>query len=247
MAMKRRLLARQLEEARQGRRDHQQLDHRLRLLAPPQVEDQAEPAVGDERERMRRVDRLRRQHRQDLLAEMVGQPGALGVGQILLAERPRAPRSASASRSTIHSACCATTSASASLGDRVELLRRGHAVGAQILDPLQLMPLEAGDADHEEFVEVGAGDRQEAKPLEQRMGRVGRLLQHAPVEGEPAQLAVEQPRRRCRPDRPRVHAAPRASMMPPSPSARRMVGRVSRARSAMAKRSIASTTRSAIK
>src|SRR6185369_1791598 len=107
--------------------------------------------------------------------------------------------------------------------------------------------LETGDADHEKFVEVVPGDRQEAKPLEQRMGDIGRFFEHTTVEAEPTELAIEQARGLFGDVGGDVHAAPLASMIPPSASARRMVGRVRRARSAMAKRSIASTIRSAIK
>ena len=57
--------------------------------------------------------------------------------------------------------------------------------------PEQLVRLEPGDPDHEEFVEIVGRDRQEAKPLEQRVARVARLIEHAPVERQPAQLAVE--------------------------------------------------------
>ena len=138
-------------------------------LRRPKVEYQAEPAVGNERERMRRIDRLRGQDRQDLLAEMVGQPFAARVRSVV--RRPaRRVLSARASRSIIHSACWATTSESASLGNRVELLRRrSFRRRLQFLDALQLLALQSGDADHEEFVEIGSRNRQEAQPFEQRM------------------------------------------------------------------------------
>src|SRR6478672_2592606 len=45
-------------------------------------------------------------------------------------------------------------------------------------------------ADLEKLVEVGAGDAQEAQPLEQRHRRVLRLRQHAEVEVELRELAV---------------------------------------------------------
>ncbi len=77
------------------------------------------------------------------------------------------------------------------VGDGDEAADPSQAVGRTFLDAEQLLTLEAGDADHEEFVEIGAGDRQEAQPLQQRMGAVAGLLQHAAVEREPAQLPVE--------------------------------------------------------
>src|SRR6266566_3547109 len=45
--------------------------------------------------------------------------------------------------------------------------------------------------DLEELVQIGAEDREELEPLEQRVRAVGRLLQHAAVELEPGELAVE--------------------------------------------------------
>ena len=80
----------------------------------------------------------------------------------------------------------------------VELLADRQPVGRPLLDPERLVRLEAGDADHEEFVEVVGRDRQEAHALEQRVLGVARLLEHAAVEGQPAQLAVEVARLRLR-------------------------------------------------
>ena len=51
--------------------------------------------------------------------------------------------------------------------------------------------LEAGDAHHEELVEVRGEDREEVRALEDRAARVLGELEHALVEREPAELAVE--------------------------------------------------------
>ena len=53
----------------------------------------------------------------------------------------------------------------------------------------------AADADHEELVEVRAEDGEELEPLQQRHGRVLGLFEHAAVELEPAQFAVDVQRR----------------------------------------------------
>ena len=57
------------------------------------------------------------------------------------------------------------------------------------------LALEAGDANHEELVEIVGGDGEEADPFEQRMGVVVRLLEHPAVELEPRQLAIDEPLR----------------------------------------------------
>ena len=58
------------------------------------------------------------------------------------------------------------------LRDRVELLRRRQAVLARRGDAGEHLAFQAGDADHVELVEIAGRDRQEAQPLEQRMGLV---------------------------------------------------------------------------
>ena len=54
------------------------------------------------------------------------------------------------------------------------------------------LALEAGDADHEEFIEVVGGDREKTDPLEQGMGVIGGFLEHPAVEMQPRQLAVDE-------------------------------------------------------
>ena len=51
---------------------------------------------------------------------------------------------------------------------------------------------EAGDADHEELVQVAREDRQEADPFEERQGGVLGEFQDALIEPQPALLAVEE-------------------------------------------------------
>ena len=77
-------------------------------------------------------------------------------------------------------------------GDGGQLLGRRQAVGAGDGDAGPDLAAQAGDAHHVEFVEVVGGDRQEAQPLEQRVVRVAGLVQHALIEGEPGQLAIDE-------------------------------------------------------
>ena len=55
------------------------------------------------------------------------------------------------------------------------------------------LPLQAGDADHEEFIEIAAGDRQEPQALKQRVVLVLAFLKNAPVEFQPGYLPVHEP------------------------------------------------------
>jgi len=75
--------------------------------------------------------------------------------------------------------------------DRGKLLRQGEAVGGVIVDILKLLADEPRNAHHEELVQVITRYREKTKPFEQRVGMVARLVQHALVEGEPAQFTVE--------------------------------------------------------
>ena len=99
--------------------------------------------------------------------------------------------SSSAAWSSAQTSCWLVTSLSASMLIGCELLGRREAVGRTLLHAQQLVGLEAGDADHEEFVEVACRDRQESQPLEQRMARIACLFEDAAVERQPGQLAVE--------------------------------------------------------
>lgn len=65
-----------------------------------------------------------------------------------------------------------------------ELLGRRLAVRRLDGDLLAHLPFEAGNADHEEFIEVGGRDGEETQPLQQRMIRVQRFFKNAAVELE---------------------------------------------------------------
>ena len=55
------------------------------------------------------------------------------------------------------------------LAERVDHLRRRAAVGARVAEAGVDLVVQAGDADHEELVEVRREDRRELQPLEQRL------------------------------------------------------------------------------
>ena len=117
---------------------------------------------------MRGIDRLRRQDRQDLVAEMLVEP-RLGVGvERLVAEDVHAGI-ASVGLQLRPDSCWLVISRSASAVIAASCWATVSPSVRELLDAHGLLALEAGDADHEEFVEIVARDRQEAQPLEQRM------------------------------------------------------------------------------
>ena len=158
-----------------------------------QLHDQVQRLVEQLRERMRRVNRQRRQHRADLRAVILLDPGAIG-----LRPAPPAPgtgcrcRPAPAPARSRQQAYWSLDHAPHALGDGAERLGGGQAVHAA-LDHLALdLLLEAGHAHLEELVQVRADDAEELHPLQQRVLRVERLVEHALVELQPAQFAIDE-------------------------------------------------------
>ena len=86
---------------------------------------------------------------------------------------------------------CSSSICARALADGRELLLGVQAVGRDVVDAGAELLQQRRDAHHEELVEVGAGDGEELHALEQRMRRIVRLSEHALVELEPAQLAVD--------------------------------------------------------
>ena len=83
------------------------------------------------------------------------------------------------------------------LADAHELFGRRQPVRALLDDALAHLILQAGDAHHEEFIEVVGRDREEAEPLQHRMVLVLGLLQHAAIEVQPGKFPVDEALRAC--------------------------------------------------
>ena len=159
--------------------------------------------VRDVGERAPEPDRQRRQHGEDLapeaLVELVAVRAAstsragLDPDPVLGQRGPQLVVEARASGARV---CSRTARA-----DRRDRLRRAAAVLARLVDARVDLVLQAGDADHEELVQVARVDRAELQPLQQRDRVVLGELQDAVVELQPRQLAVEVQRRVVEVDR----------------------------------------------
>ncbi len=186
---------RQRDEAPQPARQADQAAIGPGEIAAVHVENHRHFQIGNEGEGMGRIDRDGRDGQEDVLEEMVLErffvrraPGrARNENHAGLRER-RAQLAPGRRLVGGHGLDLA-----ADLGQR---LRRGAAVeargGRAGLDLLD----QSGDAHHEEFVEIIRGDRQEAQPFEQRAALVHRLFEHAAVESQPGQLAIDETRGR---------------------------------------------------
>ncbi|MNI32905.1 hypothetical protein D3C73_868310 [compost metagenome] len=140
---------------------------------------------------MRRVDRQRRQHREQVFLEIRRQPCAVFGGerigaydedvflrQILLQHGERGL--------LLHLEIIDF------LQDRVELLGRRLAIGAADDDTLTDLTFEAGNTHHEEFVEVGSRNGQEPDTLQKRMRCIQRFFQNAAIKLQPGEFAVDE-------------------------------------------------------
>ena len=103
------------------------------------------------------------------------------------------PASASVPRRSRQIACWSEASCETVWLMQRELLGRRQAVGAALGDALADLRLDAGDADHEELVEVIGGNRQESHPLQHGMAGIDRFLEDAAVEVQPGELAIDEP------------------------------------------------------
>ncbi len=180
------------DEAAEDRRHLHPGEVLLAVLGVAHEHGEVQREAGDVGERVGRVDGKGRQHREDavleqplarllLVAVEVGPADELDAlrveqGDELLAEEPGV---------ALHLV--------ARLGpDAFEDVARHQSGGRPDGDIGSDPALEAGDADHEELVEVAGEDRGEAHPLEQRETGVLGLAEHAAAVGEPGELTVEE-------------------------------------------------------
>ena len=162
-------------------------------LGPPAVADHDREVLAqirNERKGMARIERERREHRADLAREVAAQVLAHRRRPRVLVEKRNLIRLEQLAKLDPRRGLIAQHLARAR-AHRLELLLGVVSIRSDVLDFLAQLLQRRRHADHEELVEVRAGDRQELHALEQRMGRVARLREHTFVELEPAQLAVD--------------------------------------------------------
>ena len=141
------------------------------------------------------VDRERREDREDVAAVPALGLDALGLGEVVPAEeldrlaveerKERVAERVGREPGLLEHA----------LADEDQLVGGRERFPRRAADARVDLPPKAADALHEEFVEVRAEDREEAHALEERVARIERLREHAAVELEPLEVAVEEARR----------------------------------------------------
>ena len=184
---------RQADDARQrARRPHQ---GHVALAAEGVLalehDGQVEALVEDARERMGGIQTQRRQHRQDLVLEVALQPAPLLGGPAVAREEADALGGERRLQCVVPELVLCTHQIEGARADARQHLGRRHAVGPGLEIAEHQLVLEYRDAHFEELVEVGVGDAQESQPLQQGHALVLGLRQHAEVELELGQLAVD--------------------------------------------------------
>ena len=144
---------RQTHEALDLRRDRQQRIHRLAIGLTTQLQRQRETEIGDERERMGRINGERREDREDLFEETRFEPRKF-FGRHLLGGEHGDARAAQFRADRKPEALLLLHERVGAGIDTVELLRRCEAVLAQRLDTGANLTAQARHADHVKFVEV---------------------------------------------------------------------------------------------
>ncbi len=187
------LFIRQPHEAVERRRQAQKRRHRLAAVDAVQLQAHGKAEIGNEGERVRRIDGERRQHREHAFLKLGFQPVAILIrkrsraydvdfflGKILLQNGKRGL--------LLHLQVVDF------LQNIFELFCRGLAVRGPDGDLLAHLAFETGDANHEELIEIGRRDGQETQPLQQRVIGVQRFLKDTAVELEPGEFAVDETR-----------------------------------------------------
>ena len=189
-----RVLLRQTDQARQRAR----CLHDGGARAPPegvaalQLDGEIQALVQHARERMRRVEPDRCQHREQLAEEILADPLLLRAGPFLALREHDAFARKRRQEHLVQQLVLLPDERMRLAAHRIEHFGATPRVRARIVQPELDRFLQPGDADLEELVQVRGDDGEEAQPLQQRHRLVRRLRQHAPVEGEDAELAVDE-------------------------------------------------------
>src|SRR5262245_2387090 len=148
--------------------------------------------VRDVRERVARVYGQRRENGKDALVEKIAQLRALVPVKAAVRDDPHVvllqPRQNLFEQAThLH-----FEQRAQAFRDEPQLRRRRKPVGGEQQRVGVELLLKARNADHKKLIEVGRKDREKFQPFEQRLRRVERLVEHAAVELDPTELAVEE-------------------------------------------------------
>ncbi len=173
------------------RRDDRQTGIAAEGIDAFQLDDEVQALVHQQRERMGRIETDRRDDRRNLVAEIAAHPGlefgrpvpAANEANLMLGQRWQ--------KHVVEDRVLAVDLFVDQLGYARQRLMRLQAVGARLFAGEGDALLQSGDANLEELIEVAGEDQQELQPLQQRIGLIQRLLEHADVELKLRKLAMD--------------------------------------------------------
>ena len=167
---------------------------RPKASRPSQLDDEVQALVEHARERMRRVEADRRQHRQQLAEEVVADPLALRRAPLLAPREARClPRASAGSTTSFSSWYWSRDERVRLAGSRRRTPRpAARPSGPGSGRPSLICSFSPATRISKNSSRLRRDDGDEAQPLEQRHRVVGRLRQHAAVEREDAELAIEE-------------------------------------------------------
>ncbi|MNR09228.1 hypothetical protein D3C85_1254210 [compost metagenome] len=140
---------------------------------------------------MRRVEADRGDDRCDLVAEIAAHPG-LELGRPIAAtDEADLMLLQLRQQNVVEDRVLAIDVTVDQFADARQCLMRLQTIGARLFTGEGDLLLQAGDANLEELVQVAGEDQQKLQPLQQWIGLVQRLFQHADVELQLRQLAMD--------------------------------------------------------
>ncbi len=160
-------------------------------VAAFQLDGEVQALVQHPREGVRRVESDRGEHRHHLAEEVLAYPGALRLVPLRAAQEYDALLGERRHEHVVPQGILLGHQTMGLVADLAEGLGRRAVVAAGMGGAELDLLLEAGHADLEEFVQIARHDADETQAFEQRHGRIGGLRQHAPVEGERGEFAVQ--------------------------------------------------------
>ncbi len=177
---------------RQARcRDDRQAGVATKGVDTLEFDDEVQAFVHQQRERVRRVEADRGDDRGDLVTEIAAHPG-LELGRPVTATDEADLMFFQLRQQDVVEDRVLTIDVTVDqFTDAGQGLVRLQAVGARLLPGEGNLLLEASDTNLEELVQVAGEDQQKFQALQQRVGLVQCLFQHADVELQLRQLAVD--------------------------------------------------------
>ena len=156
-----------------------------------QLNNKVEALVHQARERMRRVQTNRADHRQHLVFKVFLYPGSLRLGPVGTAQETDIFRFQRREHDVVEDLVLTINVDGTDLADAVEHLLRMHGIRpyrfTSVLELTQLVR----HPDFEKLVQIAGEDQQEHEPLQQRIALVQRLLQNPDIELQVAQFPVD--------------------------------------------------------